>query len=326
MRTRRRFTGILATASAWPLGVRGQLAGRGYRLGWIGLNAPSVESYNRAFVERLARLGFVVDRNLTIEFRDGRGGMVRLAEAVNELDRLHCDVVFAPGTELYLRAVEQGTRETPIVIVSNDYDPVATGHAHSIARPGGRVTGVSQLQTELPAKRLEVLKELLPRLRRLGVLADVSTTGQLEASRTAAVQLGLELVVHEFVRVPYDIAAAFDAFARGRAEAMLALASGFFVASRRPITEQALRHRLPSMFNNKVWTELGGLISYGPDFSVSYVRAAEMVAKILSGARPADMPIEQPSAVEMVLNLRTARASGIAVPASIRARVDRLID
>jgi len=324
----RRGVALWVVGACWALpgSARAQQAGRHYRLGWVGTTAPDGEPYNRAFVSRLAELGFVAGRNLSMEYRDARVGTERLNHTVAELERMKCDVIFAPGTELYLRAVEKATRDVPIVIVSNDYDPVATGHVTNMARPGGRITGVSQLQVELPAKRLEVLKELLPRARRVGVLADVSTAGQLAVTRQAAGRLGFELVVHEFAQSPYDLGAAFDAFVRGRADAMVALTSGFFVSSRRQIAELAQRHRLPSMFNNYLWAEAGGLISYGPNFSASYSRAAELVAKILNGARPAEMPIEQPNAVEMVVNVRTAKALGVSVPVSIQARADRVIE
>lgn len=306
--------------------AQAQQVGRRYRLGWVGTSTPDGEPYNRAFVSRLAELGFVVGRNLTLDFRDARVGVDRLADSVSQLEKLKADVIFAPGTELYLRAVETATHDTPIVVVSNDYDPVATGHAASMARPGGRVTGVSQLQAELPAKRLSVLRELLPRMGRLGLLADLSTTGQLAISKDAAAKLGLELVVHEFTRQPYNWDAAFETLVRGKAEALLALTSGFFVAGRRTITALAQRHRLPSMYNNYLWVEAGGLVSYGPDFLVSYRRAAEQVAKIFNGARPSEMPIEQPNAVEMVINAGVAKALGITVPGSILARVDRVVE
>jgi putative ABC transport system substrate-binding protein len=185
---------------------------------------------------------------------------------------------------------------------------------------------VSQLQTELPAKRLEVLKELLPKARRVGVLADVSTRGQLEVTQTAAQQFGIELLVHEFNRTPYDYPGAFANFARGKAEALLALTSGLFVPGRRTITSLALQHKLPSVFNNVLWIESGGLLSYGPNFSATYRRAAEQVAKVLNGANPADIPVEQPNVVEMAINLKTAKALGIAIPAAMQLRADRVVE
>jgi putative ABC transport system substrate-binding protein len=231
-----------------------------------------------------------------------------------------------PGTELTLRAIEQASRDTPIVFVANDYDPLASGHVAQLAHPGGRVTGVSPFQSELPAKRLEVLKELLPKLRRLGVLADVSTVDQLKVTRTAAARLGIELLVQEFSRTPYDYPGAFAAFGRGKAEALLALTSGLFVPARRMITGLALKHRLPSLFNNELWIESGGLLSYGPSFPATYRQAAEQVAKVLNGVKPGDIPVEQPNVVEMAINLKTAKALGLTIPPAIRLRADRVIE
>jgi putative ABC transport system substrate-binding protein len=243
-----------------------------------------------------------------------------------ELGRSHCDLVFAPGSEVNLHAAELATRDTPIVIVANDYDPMGSGHVSNMAHPGGRITGVSQLQAELPAKRLELLRELSPRVRKVAVLADAATGGQLQVTRAAAHKLGLELVVHEFERIPYDYVAAFSGFARAKAEALVALASGFFVPGRRTIIELAFQRRLVSVFNNVVWVELGGLVSYGPNFPASYRRAAEQVAKILNGADPAAMPVEQPSTVEMALNLKTAKALGLTLAQPILLRADRVIE
>jgi putative ABC transport system substrate-binding protein len=303
-----------------------QQPGRSYRLGWLASGALRTEPYNMAFVQRLAELGFAEGRNLVIEHRTAQGRHERLPELAAELARLNCDVIFAPGTEAALRAVVQASRDTPIVIVTADYDPVTTGHVSSLARPGGRITGVSMLQTELPAKRLQVLKEMLPKVRRVGVLADVANAGQLQVTRDAAVKLALELVVHEFKTAPYDFSAAFATFARGKAEAMVSLGSSFFVPGRRLIPELALKHKLPSVFTNNLWADSGGLMSYGPDFSAAFRRAAEQVVQLLGGARPGDMPIEQPNIIEMVINLKTAKAQGVVVPQALRLRADRIIE
>jgi len=323
MRQRRHLLLSLAGALTWPCALA-QQPGRNYRLGWLGTTAPRGEPYNIAFVQRLAELGFVEGRNLTIEYRSAQGQAERLPELGNELLQLNCDLFFC-GNELSLRALKLGSRTTPIVIVASDWDPVANGHVASLARPGGNITGVSMLQTELPAKRLQVLKELLPTVRRVGVLADVASTASLKVTQTAAAQLGIELVVHEFTRTPYDFEAAFANFKRGKAEALVALGSGFFVPARRLIPELALQHRLPSVFHQSQWAESGGLLSYGPSFPAAYRRAAELVAKVLNGAPPGEIPVEQPSAVEMVINLKTAKALGVAVPQSLRLRADRLI-
>ncbi len=325
MTTRRRFTVCAGSVLALPASLA-QQPGRTYRLGWLAAGSSRSESYNAAFVQRLGELGFVEGRNFTIAFRAVQGRHEKLPDLAAELARLNCDLLFAPGAEAALNAVKVASRDTSIVIVTADYGPVTTGHVASLARPAGRITGISMLQTELPGKRLQMLTELLPKARRIGVLADVANTGQLAVTRAAAVQLGLSLVVHEFKATPYDFPAAFATFARGRCEAMVSLGSSFFVPGRRQIRELALHHKLPSVFPNAPWANSGGLMSYGADFMAVFRRAAEQVAKLLGGANPADMPIEQPNLIEMVLNLKTARAFGVVVPQAVRLRADRLID
>ena len=262
-------------------------------------------------MQRLSELGLVEGRNLVIESRGAEGRTERLAELAADLVQRKCDVLLAFGSELNLVALKQASRDTPIVMIAADYDPVATGHIASLARPGGRITGVSPLQSELPAKRLELLKELLPKAERIGVLADSSTAGQLEITHAAAKQLGVALKVYEFKRAPYNYEAAFVELLHAKADAVLALGSGLFVPARRLIPELALKHRLPSMFNNYLWAEAGGLLSYGVNFPELWRRAADKVAQVLQGAKPGDLPVEQPSTVELVINLKTLKALGI---------------
>jgi putative ABC transport system substrate-binding protein len=323
---RRDFLRALGAALALPRPALAQPPGRSYRLGWLSSGARRTEPYNVAFAERLRELGFVEGQNLAIEFRSAEGQAQRVPEVAAELARQPCDVLFAPGPEGNLAALKQASPGTPIVVLAADYDPVARGHVASLARPGGRITGVTMQQTELPLKRLEIVTELLPKVSRLAVLADRSTTDQLRVARTGARQLGLDLHVHEFDRAPYDYDGAFAGFVRAKAEALLALTTAFFVPARRQIAELALKHRLPSMFNNDLWVEAGGLLSYGPNFIQAYRRIAEMIGMILNGARPADMPVEQPTAFDMALNLRTARTLRLTIPASIRLRADRVIE
>ncbi len=322
----RRWVLGTGVALAWPHRAPAQTAGKTYRLGWLAGSLRS-ESYNLAFVQRLAELGFVEGRNLVLEFRSVEGQPDRFPALAAELAKLKCDAVFVPGSERGLKTFKQASNDaTPIIIVANDYDPLLAGHVASLARPGGRITGVSMLQTELTAKRLQVLKELLPKVRRVGVLADQDNIAQLTVTRATAAQLGLELVVHQFAAAPYDYAAAFATFTAGKAEALLALGSSFFVPARKLIPELALRHKLPSLFQNGLWADSGGLMSYGPNFSASYRRAAEQTAKVLGGAKPADLPLEQSSEIEMVINLKTAKALGVTVPQALRLRADRMID
>jgi putative ABC transport system substrate-binding protein len=326
MNQRRKFLIALGGLLALPRFALAQQAERTYRVGWLSASPPRTEPYNVAFVQRLRELGFAEGRNLVIEFRTAEGRIERLPELAADLARQNCDVLLAPGTEANLVAIKHASRDTPIVMVANDYDPVATGHVASLARPGGRITGISQLQSELPAKRLELLKGLLPKAKRIAVFSDTATAGQLAAAQAGARRLGVVLQVLEFKRAPYDYESAFAESGRAKAEALLVLVSGFFVPARRQITGLALKHRLPSMFGNSLWAEAGGLLSYGPNFSDFYRRAAEQVSLILKGAKPAEMPVEQPTTFELVINLKTAKALGITIPESIRLRTDRVIE
>ena len=324
MLPRRPLLLLLAGAIGSPFGARAQQ--RSYKLGWLSTGTPRNESYNLAFFERLRELGFAEGRNLVVEHRSADGRVERLPELALELARLKCDIYMVPGSEASLVAMKQATLDQPIIIAANDYDPVATGHVASLARPGGRITGVYQLQEELTAKRLELIKELLPKARKVGVLADSATSRQLALVRDAARTLGLELLVHEFTSAPYDHEAAFAAFARGKVDAVLPLGSGLFVPARRKLPELALQHRLPGMFNNALWAEAGGLVSYGVDFAAAYWRVAEIVAQVLNGAKPAALPVQQATVIEMVVNMRTAKALGVTLPQSIVLRANRVIE
>jgi putative ABC transport system substrate-binding protein len=181
------------------------------------------------------------------------------------------------------------------------------------------------VQSLLPAKRLELLKELLPTAKRIAVLSDSASTGQLEVARAGARRLGLELQVLEFKQAPYDYERAFADAVRGKADALLVLGSANFVPARPLIPQLALKHRLPSMFHHSVWAGAGGLVSYGPNFSDVFRQAAEQVARILKGAKPAELPIEQPTKFELVINLKTAKALGLTIPQSLLLRADRVI-
>ena len=323
---RRKLLIGIGAALALPRYAFAQPAERIYRVCWLSESSSRTEPYNVAIVQRLRELGFVEGRNLVIEYRAADGRIDRLPELAADLVRQNCDVILAPGSEASLVAMKQASRDTPIVVVANDYDPVATGHIASLARPGGRITGLSQLQTELPAKRLELLKELLPKAKRIAVFSDIASATQLEVAKAGAKRLGVELHLHEFKRAPYDYASAFAESVRAKADALLVLASAFFVPARRQIPELALKHRLPSMFGNYLWAETGGLLSYGPNFSEFYRRAAEQVSMILKGAKPAEMPVEQPTKFELVVNMKTAKALGIKIPNSILVRADRMIE
>jgi putative ABC transport system substrate-binding protein len=325
MKSRRGFLIALGGTLAWPRFAVAQQAERTYRVGWLSSQSRT-EPYNMAFEQRLRELGFDEGRNLVIEFRNAQGRIERLPALAEDLARRNCDVFLAPETEALLVAIKQASRDTPIVMVALDYDPVATGHIASLVRPGGRITGMTHIQSELPAKRVELLKELLPSARRIAVLADSSNTGQLASAEAGAKRLGVELQVLEFKRAPYNYDNAFAEAVRAKAEALLALGSANFVSARRQITELALRHRLPSMFHHSLWVEFGGLLSYGPNFVSTFRRAAEQVGMVLNGRKPGEMPVEQPTSFELVINLKSAKALGLTMPPSLLLRADKVIE
>ncbi len=327
MNRRRRLVAALAGLSAAPTLALAQPAARVYRFGWLASSAPRSEPYLRVFEQRLRENGFVEGRNLVIEYRNAEGNLDRLPALAGELSRLSCDAYFSVGVEAGLKALVQGTRTTPIVVAAIDYDPVRAGYVAQLARPGGRVTGVTFLQSELPAKRLEILAEVLPGMRRVAILGDVVSAGQLEVAQAAGRQLGLDMAVHQFRQTPYLYEQAFETFVRERSQAVLVLGSSNFVPARKRITDLARKHRLPAMFNNSVWVEgFGGFASYGPNFNELMVRVADQLAKVLRGARPEELPMEQPNVVELAVNLATARAIGVAIPKSIAARADRVVE
>jgi putative ABC transport system substrate-binding protein len=323
---KRRQLLLAAGALAAPGLVRAQSAGRTYRIGWLATSENSREPYSVEFVRRLGELGLVEGRNLSIERRHGGSSLERLPAMADELVKLNCDVLFSAGIEANLAALTQASRSIPIVFVAVDFDPVATGDVASLARPGGRVTGVTALQSELPAKRLEFLMELLPATRRVAVLANDQTAAQLSLVQGTARRLGLALHVVDLKRPPFNYEAGFAEAVRAKAEAMFVLGSGLWVPARRKIPELALKAKLPSVFHHAQWVEVGGLLSYGFSFPAMYRRGADIVASILRGAKPGEIPMEQPTNYELALNQRTARALGIRIPKALLVRADRVFE
>ena len=323
---RRLLVAIGAGALGAPQWASAQPAGRKYRLGWLGITDIFKEPYSLAFVQRLGELGFAEGRNLTIERRHADNKLERLPALSAELAKLKCDVYFGGGTEASLAALTQSSRDTPIVFVAVDFDPVATGDVASLARPGGRVTGITAIQSQLPAKRLELLKELMPAIRKLAVFTNEQTAAQLSLVQGTARRLGLALHVVDFKRPPFDYEAGFANAVRAKADALFVLGSGLWVPARRKIPELALKARLPTVFHHAQWAETGGLMSYGFSFPLMWRRGAEMVANILRGAKPSGIPMEQPTTYELVFNLNTAKALGIKIPQSLLIRADRVIE
>ena len=328
---RRAFISLLGSAAAatsfvWPLAARAQPAGKRPTIGYIGGGSPtSQRAWIEAFVQRLRELGWIEGRTVAIEIRWGEARPERYAEIAAELVRLKVDVILAGGTEAAV-AAKQATSVIPIVFATAG-DPVGSKLVASLARPGGNATGLSNLGTDLAAKRLELLREVFPGLRRLAVMANADYSGgvtERDEIDAAARTLGLEIVPLPIRRVE-DIAPAFEGL-KGRAEALYTTGDPLVNAQRLRINTFALAMRLPTMFTQREYLEAGGLMSYGANFKDLNRRAAELVDKILRGAKPADIPVEQPTKFDLALNLITAKALGLDVPPTLLARADEVIE
>jgi putative ABC transport system substrate-binding protein len=327
MRRREFITLIGGGAAAWPLAVRAQPIDRVFRIGFLGasLNDPSIAAEYREFLAELRELGFNDGQNIKVEYRridDPRGTAV----AGVELMQLQPDLIVAAGSENALQSVIGASHSIPIVIQAINFDPIERGYVTSLARPGGNITGLFYRQPELAVKQLELLTQAFPEKTRLGALWDALSSDQFTAVERAAVSMHLELHPFQFEKPPYDFAAAFDALAHGGAQMVQVLSSPFFTEHRPQIAELAIQHRLPTMFIFKSYVKAGGLMSYGVDQMVTYRRTADFVAKILKGTKPADIPVEQPTKFEFVVNLKTAKAIGIELPTSILLRADEVIE
>jgi len=323
---RRTFILALGGAVAWPLAARAQQAGPPPTIGFLVAGTPTSHGqWIAAFVQRLRELGWIEGRTITIEYRWAEGRSERFAEIAAELVRRKVDVIVTSATEAIV-AAKQATSVIPIVFAAAG-DQVGTGLVASLARPGGNITGLSIQQTDVAAKRLELLREIVPGLRRLAILGNASGPAvvlDMREVETAARTLGLEVITSE-IRRGEDIAPAFAAF-KGRAEALYLPIDPLVNTHRLRISMLALAARLPTMHSVREYVEAGGLISYGPNRPELYRRAAELVDKILRGAKPADIPVEQPTKFELVINVKTAKALGLDIPPSLLARADEVIE
>jgi putative ABC transport system substrate-binding protein len=324
--SRRRFVSALALAAFAPRLTRAQEA-RQYRIGWIASSAASLkEPYSIAFTRRLAELGFVEGRNLMIDRRHGDNRVENLPKLAEAMTKNRYNALFTGGPEATLTAATHASRDAPIVVIAVDFDPVSTGDVASLARPGGRVTGVSAQQSALSSKRLELLKEMLPKASKVGVLANEQTHGQLLVVQGTARRMGIGLHVVDLKRPPFDLPAAFSMIVRERCDALMVLGSALLVPVRREVTQLALKSKLPATFHQAQWVELGGLMSYGFNFVSMWRRGAEMVAAVLRGAKPAETPMEVPATFELAVNLTTARALSVPIPQVMLVRADRVIE
>jgi putative ABC transport system substrate-binding protein len=325
---RRDLMTLIGGAAAWPVAARAQQPGRVFRVGVLSSNfdGPVSGAGIEIFLSELRKLGFTVGQNLVVEYRRMDEGTPEAFVAANELIAAESEVLVADGPELSVQAAAAVRPPVPIIILANNYDPIARGYVSSLAHPGGNITGVFYRQPELSAKQLELLAEAFPDRTRVGVLWDLLSADQFAAAERAARSMTLSLRPFKLENPPYDFDGAFSILVQDEVKMLLVLSSPFFAPYRAHIAELATRHALPSMFIFKQYVDAGGLMSYGVNAGPQWRRAADYVAKILRGAQPADLPIEQVDNFEFVLNLRTAKAIGVVLPTSILLRADEVIE
>jgi putative ABC transport system substrate-binding protein len=325
--TRRTFITLLgAVVVPWPRAGIAQTPAKVSRVGLLSLSAPVADAspFGGPLIRGLAQRGYVLDRNLAFERRGAEGHVDRLPRLVDELVASKVDVIIAFGYPAAL-AAKQGTT-TPIVVFGAG-DPVDTGLVHSLARPGGHLTGISDVSAELTPKRMELLKTLAPGLRRVAMLwntADRGMTLRYQASQTGAQALGLS-VEPLGVRESDDFEQAFAAMQREMPDAIFMVADALTVLNRKRVFEFATAHRLPDMYEIATLVRDGGLMSYGPDLSDGFDRVAALVDRLLKGAKPEDLSVEQPRKFELLLNLKTAQARGLTIPPLLLYQADEVI-
>jgi putative ABC transport system substrate-binding protein len=317
--------GAAAAAVRSPV-ARAQQAGKVYRIGFLWDRPEGFADALEAFRQGLRDLGYVDGRNIAIEYRWAEGKPERMRELADELVRLKVDIIMAPSS-IYTGAAKRATSTIPIVFMSHA-DPLGTGHVTSLSRPGGNVTGLSLMMTETNVKGLELFKEAIPKLSHVAVIFDPATPSHkpgLKAVEAAGPPLGLKILPVP-VRSEAEYERAFSAIVRERADGVLVLSTPLFIAGAKPLAQLALKHKLPSLFGPRHHVEAGGLMSYSPERTDLWRRGAIFVDKILKGAKPADLPVEQPTKFELVINLKTAKAIGVKIPEAFLLRADRVIE
>jgi len=323
---RRDFMTVFSTSSLWPLAGRAQQDVKIARLGFLG---PAPASNYALRVEQLRAglrdLGYIEGKNLIFELRWANNA-AQLPELARELVRLNVDVIYAPSST-EAGAISQVTKTTPVVFGTHA-DPIGLGHVASLARPGGNMTGLTMLLTELVAKELEILTEVLPRSHKFGVLYTSTAPSHipaLQAVETAAQRLGVQVIMVPVQQVD-DFDGAFATMVQERVDGFLVVASSLTFSARALLAALALKYRLPSMFGNRENVAAGGLMSYAPDFGDLTRRATTYIDAILKGTKPADIPVEQASKYELVINLKTAEALGLKLPEAFLLRADAVIE
>jgi putative ABC transport system substrate-binding protein len=302
-----------------------QQPGKVPRIGYLtGSSLSVITDRTEAFRHGLRELGYLDGKNIVIEWKSAEGKVDRLPALAAELVRLKVDIIVTTGAAP-TRAAKEATKTIPIVM-AQDIDPVGSGFVASLARPGGNITGLSSLSVDISGKRLELLKEIILQLSRVAVLGTSTVPGTAQALRELERAAGLGGVKLQFLDIPpNDIEAAFRATGKERADAVLVLQSFVLNSRRKQIVDVAIKSRLPAIYYAPEWVEDGGLMSYGVSFTDLNRRAAIYVDKILKGAKPPDLPIEQPTKFEFVINLKTAKQIGLTIPPNVLARADRVI-
>ncbi len=326
----RKWVGIFAIVFTFAFGgavAEAQQPKKIPRIGVLGAQS-AIRASDRlgGLRQGLRDLGYAEGKNITVEYRWANGMNDRLPALAVELVRLKVDAIVIAGGTPAIQAAKRATSTIPIVFVGSS-DPVALGLVVSLARPGGNVTGLSLGSPELYGKRLELLKETIPRVSRVAVLSDPansSTHLSLREIRATARALGLQVQALD-ARRPNDLEAAFEAATRARAGALIVLQQPTITTQRKLVIDLAAKNRLPAIYTNTEWPDSGGFMSYGANFADLYRRAAVYVDKILKGTRPADLPVEQPTKFEFVINLKTAKQIGVTIPPNVLARADRVI-
>jgi len=296
------------------------------RIGFLFVTPPSANAARiKAFRQGLRELGYVEGKNIVIEWRHAEGKADQLPGLAAELVRLKVDIVVSAGSTV-TRPAKEATVTIPIVM-AQDTDPVGSGFVASLARPGGNITGLATLAPEIGGKRLELLKEIVPKLSRVAVLGTSTRRGNAQALREIELAAGAFGVEFQYLDVldPMDIETAFREASKGRTQAVLMLAGPIFTSHRKQLVDLAVKSRLPAIYDRAEFVEDGGLMSYGVSQNDLYRRAATYVDKILKGAKPADLPVEQPTKFELVINLKTAKQIGVTIPPNVLARADKVI-
>jgi len=314
--------GLLAA----PLAAGAQDTRKVLRIGLLSGGLPRSTSSYQAFEAKLRDLAYIDGDTMRFEFRNAQGKGELLPVLAAELVRAGVDLILAPGSEATLRAARGVTTTLPIVMVAIDYDPIARGYVAGLSRAGGNTTGVFCRQLELTSKRLQVAKEAIPKATRMAVLWDSSSADQLKVVEATAPALGISPLPLELHTLPYDFASVFQTAIRNRTTAAFVLTSVTFFNDRGRVAQAALRYRLPTFYAFREHVEAGGLLAYGANIADMFRMAAVYVDRIHKGAKPADLPIEQPSKFELVINLKTAKALGLTIPPALLQRADQVIE